>query len=164
MGACGKLKICADDETADEDLPMTVKEFCRALESNPDVKMHWMLPNKSFVPAHYHITEVGKVQKDFIDCGGTVRSSTACVLQVWVANDEDHRLETTKLAGIMRVAGPLLQTDDLPMEVEYEQGVISQYPIGGMEVTPSGLLFYLGTKHTACLAPEKCGVDGTGCC
>jgi hypothetical protein len=32
------------------------------------------------VPTHYHITEVGKVQKDFIDCGGTVRSSTACVL------------------------------------------------------------------------------------
>ena len=50
------------------------------------------------------------------------------------------------------------------MEVEYEQGVISQYPIGGMEVTPSGLLFYLGTKHTACLAPEKCGVNGTNCC
>ena len=49
------------------------------------------------------------------------------------------------------------------MEVEYEQGVISQYPIGGMEVTPSGLLF-LWAKHTACLAPEKCGVDGTGCC
>ncbi len=147
-----------------EDLPMTVKEFRRALDSNPDVKMHWMLPDKSFVPAHCHITEVGKVQKDFIDCGGTIRSTTACVLQVWVANDVDHRLETTKLAAIMRIAGPLLQSDDLPVEVEYEEGMISQYPIGGMEVTPSGLLFYLGTKHTACLAPEKCGVDGTGCC
>jgi hypothetical protein len=33
-----------------------------------------------------------------------------------------------------------------------------------MEVTPAGLLFYLGTKHTACLAPEKCKVDGTNCC
>jgi hypothetical protein len=50
------------------------------------------------------------------------------------------------------------------MEVEYEDAVISQYPIGGMEVTPAGLLFYLGTKHTACLAPEKCKVDGTNCC
>ena len=143
---------------------MTVKEFRTALADNPGAKMHWMLPDKSFVPTHYHITEVGKVQKDFIDCGGTIRSMTACVLQVWVANDVDHRLETTKLAAIMRVAAPLLQFDDLPMEVEYEQGVISQYPIGGMEVTPSGLLFYLGTKHTACLAPEKCGVDGMGCC
>lgn len=143
---------------------MTVKEFRHALDSNPGAKMHWMLPDKSFVPAHYHITEVGKVQKDFIDCGGTVRSTKACVLQVWVANDVHHRLETTKLAAIMRIAGPLLQSDELPVEVEYEEGVISQYPIGGMEVTPSGLLFYLGTKHTACLAPEKCMVGDTGCC
>ncbi len=143
---------------------MTVKEFCRALEGSPGVKMHWMLPDKSFVPAHYHITEVGKLRKDFIDCGGTVRSTTACLLQVWVAQDLDHRLETTKLASIMRIAEPLLGSVELPVEVEYEEGVISQYPIGGMEVTPSGLLFYLGTKHTACLAPEKCGVGGTGCC
>ena len=143
---------------------MTVKEFCTALAANPNAKMHWMLPDNSFVPAHYHITEVGRVQKDFIDCGGTVRSTTACVLQVWVANDVDHRLESSKLASIMDVAAPLLQSDELPVEVEYEEGVISQYPIGGMEVTPSGLLFYLGTKHTACLAPEKCKVGDTGCC
>lgn len=143
---------------------MTVKEFCAALAKHPGVKMHWMLPDQSFVPAHYHITEVGKVQKDFIDCGGTVRSATSCLLQVWVANDTDHRLETNTLASIMTVAEPLLATDELPLEVEYEDGVISQYPVAGMEVTPSGLLFSLGTKHTACLAPEKCGVDGTGCC
>jgi hypothetical protein len=134
------------------------------LAKHPGVKMHWMLPDQSFVPAHYHITEVGKVQKDFIDCGGTVRSATSCLLQVWVANDTDHRLETNTLASIMAVAEPLLATDELPLEVEYEDGVISQYPVAGMEVTPSGLLFSLGTKHTACLAPEKCGVDGTGCC
>lgn len=143
---------------------MTVKEFCRALEANPDMPMHWMLPDKSFVPAHYHITEVGRLRKDFIDCGGTVRFTTACVLQVWVASDVGHRLETTKLAAIMRVARPLLESDDLPMEVEYEQDVLSQFPIAGMENTPSGPLFYLGMKHTTCLAPEQCGVDGTGCC
>jgi hypothetical protein len=143
---------------------MTVKEFCRAIDGHPGMKMHWMLPDNSFVPSHYHITEVGRVRKDFIDCGGTVRSTAACVLQVWVANDVDHRLETEKLASIMRVAGSLLESEDLPVEVEYEDAVISQYPIGGMEVTPSGLLFYLGTKHTACLAPEKCKVDGTNCC
>jgi hypothetical protein len=143
---------------------MTVMEFRDALASNAGAKMHWMLPDKSFVPVHYHITEVGRVQKDFIDCGGTVRSTKACVLQVWVANDVDHRLETTKLASIMEIAAPLLQSDELPVEVEFEQDVISQYPIGGMEVTPSGLLFYLGTKHTACLAPEKCKVGDTSCC
>ena len=144
--------------------PMTVKEFRALLDANPGARMHLMLPDKSFVPAHYHITEVGRVRKDFIDCGGTVRSLTSCVLQVWVANDHDHRLESSKLAKIIKVAQPLLASDDLPVEMEYEDQVVSQYPVGGAEITPSGILFYLGTKHTACLAPEKCGVAGTGCC
>jgi hypothetical protein len=119
---------------------MTGREFCRALDGHPDARLHWMPPDKSFVPAHCHITEVGRVQKDFIDCGGTVRSVKACVLQVWVAGDVDHRLETGKPASIMRVAGPLLQSDELPVEVEREEGVISRYPLGGMGVAPSGLL------------------------
>jgi hypothetical protein len=143
---------------------MTVKEFRAALAAHPGAKMHWMLPDKSFVPAHYHITEVGRVRKDFIDCGGTIRSAASCLLQIWVENDTDHRLETTKLAAIMEIAGRVLERDDLPVEVEYEAGTISQYPVGGVEVTPTGLLFYLGAKHTACLAPEKCGVGGSGCC
>ena len=143
---------------------MNVREFRAVLEANPGVKMHFMLPDQSFVPAHYHITEIGRVHKDFIDCGGTVRSLTSCMLQVWVASDVDHRLETTKLAKIMEIARPLLKSDDLPVEVEYEDAVVAQYPLGGAEVTPSGILFYLGTKHTACLAPEKCGVGGEGCC
>jgi hypothetical protein len=143
---------------------MTVKEFCRALADHPGERMHWMLPDRSFIPAHYHITEVGRLRKDFIDCGGTVRSTEACLLQVWVATDVDHRLETRKLSTIMQIAAPLLGSADLPVEVEYEEGVISQYPIGGLEVTPAGLLFHLGTKHTACLAPEKCQLGDTGCC
>jgi hypothetical protein len=143
---------------------MTVDDLCRALEASPGERMHWMLPDRSFVPAHYHITEVGRVREDFIDCGGTVRSLETCLLQVWVADDVDHRLETTKLAAIMRVAGPLLGSGGPPVEVEYEDGVISQYPLGAVEVTPAGLLFSLGTKHTACLAPDKCRVGDGGCC
>src|SRR6476620_7681013 len=98
-----------------------------------------MLPDGSFVPAHFHVTEVGRVQKDFIDCGGTVRSSTACVLQVWVADDTDHRLDATKLAGILRLAAPVLKAADLPVEVEYEDGRVSQFPVAAAEVTPAGV-------------------------
>jgi len=143
---------------------MNVNEVQNLLAAHPGEKMHFMLPDKSFVPAHFHITEVGRVQKDFIDCGGTVRSATTCLVQVWVAHDVDHRLETTKLAKIIEIAQPLLGSDQLPVEIEYEGDAISQYPLGGAESTPAGLLFYLGSKHTACLAPEKCGVGGTGCC
>ncbi|MGL6094948.1 MAG: DUF6428 family protein [Fimbriiglobus sp.] len=149
---------------------MTVTEIQAVLAQNPGVALHLMLPDGDFVPAHFHITEVGKLRKDFIDCGGTIRSTASCLLQVWVATDTDHRLESTKLAKIITMAGPLLGTDDLPVEVEYEAGVVSQYPLGGVEVTPAGLLFSLGTKHTACLAQDRCGVPGVagaaaqGCC
>jgi hypothetical protein len=32
-----------------------------------------------------------------------------------VADDKDHRLQTTKLAKIMEVAGAVLKSDDLPV-------------------------------------------------
>jgi len=142
---------------------MIVKEFRALLDAHPGVRLHVMLSDGAFVPDHFHITEVGRVRKDFIDCGGTVRTTSSCLLQVWVADDVDHRLDSTKLAAIMRVAAPLLESDDLPVEVEYEDGAVSQYPVGGAEMTPSGILLSLGSKYTACLAPEKCGVGGSGC-
>lgn len=151
---------------------MTLDTFLKVLSENPAAAVHLMLPDGSFVPAHFHVTEVGRVHKDFIDCGGTTRSATTCVLQVWVADDLDHRLDTTKLAGVMRLAAPLLKTADLPVEVEYEDGRVSQFPVSAAEVTPSGVLLHLGTKHTACLALDRCGVSeaatpgcaAPGCC
>jgi hypothetical protein len=151
---------------------MTLDNFVGVLSANPAAALHLMLPDESFVPAHFHVTEVGRVQKDFIDCGGTTRSTSACVLQVWVADDIDHRLDTTKLAKIVRLAAPLLKADDLPVEVEYENGVVSQYPVAAAELTPAGVLLHLGTKHTACLAQDRCGVapaatacsPTAGCC
>ena len=84
---------------------MNLNAFRDFLSANPDVGLHLMLPDGDFVPAHFHITEVGRVRKDFIDCGGTVRSATSCVLQVWVADDVGHRLDTTRVANIIRLGG-----------------------------------------------------------
>ena len=145
---------------------MTLDTFLNVLSENPAAAIHLMLPDQSFVPAHFHVTEVGRVQKDFIDCGGTVRSATSCVLQVWVAQDLDHRLDSTKLLKVLRLAAPLLKSTDLPIEVEYENRTVSQFPLAAVEVTPSGILFHLGSKHTACLALDRCGVgagDASGC-
>ena len=137
---------------------MTLDTFVAVLTENPQAALHLMLPDGSFVPAHFHVTEVGRVQKDFIDCGGTRRSATACVLQVWVAADTDHRLDTTKIAKIVQIGIPLFPSMAVPVEVEYEQGAVSQYPVQQAEVTPSGVLLRLGSKHTACLALDRCGV------
>lgn len=154
---------------------VTLKKFRDALAGNPGTTMQFMLPDHSFIPPHFHITEVGRVQKDFIDCGGTSRALTTCLLQVLVANDTDHRLNTSKLAGIFNFGNKLFTSDDIPVEVEYEQDAISQFPLADIEITPAGLLFVLGSKHTACLAPDKCGIGvpstkktgctpNTGCC
>ncbi len=145
---------------------MKLDEFLAVLSDNPSAAIRLMLPDGDFIPAHFHVTEVGRVHKDFMDCGGTTRSVTSCVLQVWVAGDTHHRLETTKLAKIVRLAAPLLGTTDLPVEVEYENELVSQYPLAAVEVTPAGLLLHLGTKHTACLAVERCDVSSVpvNCC
>jgi hypothetical protein len=52
---------------------MTLDTLLKVLSENPAAAIHMMLPDQSFVPAHFHVTEVGRVQKDFIDCGGTPR-------------------------------------------------------------------------------------------
>jgi hypothetical protein len=140
---------------------MNVQKFNRLLADNPDVSLYVMLPSGEFVPEHFHITEVGRVHKQFIDCGGTCRETASCALQVWVANDKDHRLNSTKLKQIMR-AGASLLDEAMPLVVEYGSETVSQYLLGDVEVTPKGLLLILGTKPTECLAPDRCGVSG--CC
>ncbi|MCE9603831.1 MAG: DUF6428 family protein [Planctomycetia bacterium] len=137
---------------------MTLDEFAAVLSAHPDTALQLVLPDGSFVPAHFHVTEVGRVQKDFVDCGGTVRRSTSCVLQVWVANDVAHRLDTTKLAKIIHKGVELFETTAIPLEVEYDHGVISQYPVQEAEASQSGIILHLGTKHTTCLAQDRCGI------
>jgi len=148
------------------------------LRAHPDSAVHFELPDGTRVPPHFHVTEVGRVRKDFIDCGGKVRSTERCVLQLWVADDDAaHRLVASKLARIIELGRPLLGSDDLAVEVEYDVGVITQFPVTGAQVTDggggggggSGILVRLQGKHTACLAMERCGVSasvapGAGCC
>ena len=138
---------------------MTLDGLLSVLSANPNTALQLMLPDRSSVPVHFHVTEVGRVQKDFIDCGGAIRSSVSCVLQVWVANDLSHRLDTSKLAKIIGMGAELFGSTDIPLEVEYDNGVISQYPVLQSEISPTGVILYLGTKHTECLAQDRCGVS-----
>ncbi len=102
------------------------------------------------------------MDKRFIDCGGTRRIQSACALQVWVADDRAHRLAAGKLAGIVHMAHDLLGEDDLEVEVEYERGVIWQYPVVSAERQEGLVVFRLGLKHTDCLAPDRCGIPAAG--
>ena len=55
-------------------------------------------------------------------------------------------------------AKPLLPDDSIPVEIEYEDRVISQYTITGHELTDDAVILQLAHKHTECLAPELCGL------
>jgi hypothetical protein len=143
---------------------MTITELKDVLSANEKKTMRFLLPNGQSIPADFHITEVGHVQKNFIDCGGAVRSQSACVLQAWVAaNDKGHRLEAGKLGAILKLADKLLSRGDLDVEVEYEAPVISQFPIIDCRVAGGEIVFKLSPKHTDCLAKESCGLESSSC-
>lgn len=135
---------------------MQLAEFKRTLAENPYRNIRFILPTGSKVPPHAHVTEVARIDKRFIDCGGTQRTETACRLQTWFQDDTDHRLTAGKLLAILGQSAPLLKTEDLPVDVEYEAPFISQFPIEKVEADGESLIIRLGVKHTACLAEDKC--------
>jgi hypothetical protein len=137
---------------------MKLSELKSLLASHPERHFRISLPDDSSVPLSFHVTEIGHVHKTFIDCGGTRRETITCQLQVWVGEDYDHRIETGKMAGILDKGKTLLPDDSVPVEIEYEDRVISQYTITGHELTDEAVVLRLAHKHTECLAPELCGL------
>lgn len=134
----------------------------------------FQLPDGSLVPRHFHITEVGKISKHFIDCGGTVRSEEVANFQLWDSIDYDHRLHPEKLTHIIELSEKILGLGDLDIEVEYQGETINKF---GLEY--DGKHFLLTTTQTDCLAKDNCGIPpvklkknlseiscapGSGCC
>jgi hypothetical protein len=138
------------------DKSMTVTEFREHLLAAPDHELCFVLPDGGRIAAHAHITEVGRTDRRFLDCGGMLRQVAACTLQAWVADDVEHRLAPGSLAAILAKAAPVLGTDDLAVEIEYEDGFLSQFPVLESAVSGRELQFRLGVKHTDCLAKELC--------
>lgn len=129
---------------------MKLSEIKQILETAETV--NFKLGNGSFVPEHFHVTEVGVVSKHFIDCGGTVRKEKVANFQLWDANDFEHRLKPGKLQKIIALSEKVLEMEDLEIEVEYQSGTIGKYDLGF-----DGYNFVLLSKETACLAKESCG-------
>ncbi len=116
-------------------------------------KIAFQLPNGELVPNHFHVTEVGKITKNFIDCGGTVRREEVANFQLWNANDYDHRLHPEKLVNIIELSEKILELGDLEIEVEYQADTIGKF---GLDF--DGTNFLLTTKQTDCLAKDQCGI------
>lgn len=146
---------------------MKLGELKELIGSYPGDRLHIQLPTGYMVVPHFHITEVGRVVKQFVDCGGTKRETASCVFQIWIANDTDHTMTTDKLSKIIKAGSDFL-TDDLDVVFEYQQGTVNLYNLVHSEHPGPFLNLILGNQVTACLAPDRCGVnlfvEEGGCC
>jgi hypothetical protein len=125
-----------------------IKNLLKTIET-----VNFQLPNGTFVPENFHVTEVGLITKNFIDCGGTVRKETVVNFQLWDANDYEHRLKPQRLLNIIELSEKILGIEDFEIEVEYQNTTIGKY-----DLDFNGENFELLNKQTACLAQENCGV------
>ena len=125
-----------------------IKEILPALDN-----VEFQVENGTFVPEHFHVTEVGVITKHFIDCGGTIRNEKVVNFQLWNANDTDHRLKPSKLLNIIHLSEKALDIEDLEIEVEYQNETIGKYDLGF-----NGNHFLLLSKQTNCLAQDNCGI------
>lgn len=116
-------------------------------------KIAFQLPSGELVPSHFHVTEIGLIDKHFIDCGGTVRKEQKVNFQLWNADDYDHRLHPEKLLHIIELSERVLGIPDLEVEVEYQGETIGKY---GLDYESGN--FQLTSKMTDCLAKDQCGI------
>ncbi|MFY8190937.1 MAG: DUF6428 family protein [Bacteroidia bacterium] len=130
---------------------MTLSEIKALLPQLNEVQ--FTLENGTLVPAHFHVTEVGKVSKHFIDCGGVMRTEEKVNFQLWNANDLDHRLKPSKLLNIIQLSEEKLGLKDGEIEVEYQGKTIGKYHLAF-----NGESFILQATTTACLAQDSCGI------
>jgi hypothetical protein len=148
---------------------MNLSQFHAALLATSAQTLELWIDERLALAQHFHVTEVGLVTKDFIDCGGVRRSDQACVLQTLVAHDTDHRLSPQKLAGILGKSTALGMDPSLPVDVELQGTSIETWRVVSMATRENTLVFALAPKQTACLAEDLCGlsvlplVTGSGC-
>jgi hypothetical protein len=125
-----------------------IKEILPTLEI-----VEFQLEDGAFVPEHFHVTEVGQINKKFIDCGGVIRQESVVNFQLWNAHDYEHRLKPGKLLDIIKLSEEKLGIENNVIEVEYQSNTIGKY-----DLEFNGKVFVLKSKITTCLAQDTCGI------
>lgn len=130
---------------------MKLQELKQELLNLNEIK--FQMENGTTIPPHFHLTEIGAVTKHFIDCGGTERIEKSANLQLWYANDTEHRLTPKKLIDIIQLSEQKLQIGNLEIEIEYQAETIGKYKLKFENGN-----FVLLNKYTDCLASDSCGI------
>ena len=130
---------------------MKLSAFKNYLSEN--ATLEFILPNGNTLPPHFHVTELAKQTKHFIDCGGTERREEKISFQLWTAEDYDHRLSAEKLLSIITLAEQKLGLGDWVINFEYQDSTIATF---GLTIKDNKL--QLTNTFTDCLAKENCGI------
>ena len=130
---------------------MKLQEFKSLLNEVSEV--NFKLENGQAVAKHFHVTEVGQIDKKFIDCGGTMRFEQKVNFQLWQSVDIWHRLDPKALLKIIELSEGKVGVGNHEIEVEYQEETISKFGIAF-----DGKDFILTSQSTACLALDKCGL------
>ena len=97
---------------------MKLCDLRAVLKQQPDSFPRFVLPDGDLIPAHAHVTEVGYVVKNFIDCGGITGKSETVLLQTHVGQDTDHRLRSDRFAKVLQLGERVLPHGQIEVEVE----------------------------------------------
>lgn len=130
---------------------MRLSEFRSKLELSSD--LHFVQLNGKKIPSHFHITELGRSTKHFLDCGGKERIDSVATMQLWTSIDFHHRLKAEKVLKIMDKTQRLFEGEDPELEIEFQQETIGRY---GLKWNDGE--FHLVALHTDCLAKDNCGI------
>ncbi len=148
-------------------------EFTFLLSQHPDAPIDVYLPNKIQIPAHYHVTDVGSINRYFIDCGGQTREEHYVQIQLWLGKDQQHRLNSTTLTKILERSQEVL--DRLPdlmnshIHIEYKIDFVVQCPVTEITFHNNRVVIQTSRLTTQCLAAkrheqEKAAGKESGCC
>ncbi len=140
---------------------MNLSQLKTGLAAHADKPVRFVLPTGSAMPPHAHITEVARIAKHFVDCGGVRREDSFCRLQTWHADDTAHRLTAGKLLSILSKAAPLFGELEPEVDVEHEAPFLSLFPVEATSVSDAVFAIRLGIRHAECMAEDRCGVTPT---
>jgi hypothetical protein len=151
---------------------MKLHELVAALQESPTTFPRFVLPDGNYIPGHAHVTEVGHVVRNFIDCGGVTGKEEKALLQTHVGDDKDHRLKSGRFSKILQLGMQVLPSADLDVDVEYDCCVVAQYPIAEARREGQHLNLILRRGRTQCRArgrgegktEEACCGTAVACC
>jgi hypothetical protein len=155
-------------------VPLTLQQLVEALNKADGRIVRFELPTTTLLSPHVHVTEVARIDKKFVDCGGTLRTDSSCRLQIYQADDTEHRITAAKFAQILAKGAGVLGSTNLPVEVEAEAPYLSTFPVIATRLEEKQIVIALGMRHAACLAEDVCFpanlqnksdcTPGSGCC